>query len=150
MRRKHNLNLVFILFSILSVLFVTGCENIIFGGNIKDSVENDVQVTYKFYEFEDLKSEHNDVKYIIGRTAVAEDFPGFEHADTIIIGWRYFMNPETGRTIMPANFYTDERLNITSCNSTACSFICFVGKKMLHHFCNKLRNRNRTYRNRRR
>ena len=114
MRRKHNLNLVFILFSILSVLFVTGCENIIFGGNIKDSVENDVQVTYKFYEFEDLKSEHNDVKYIIGRTAVAEDFPGFEHADTIIIGWRYFMNPETGRTIMPANFYTDERLNITS------------------------------------
>lgn len=113
MRRIIKNKILTAIFLILSLFYITSCDDIIFGGNIKESLSNDIQVTYQFYEYQDLAAAHQDVSYVIGRSAMAEDFPVYEHEDTLLAGWRYFYNPDTGRTVMPSNFLTDEKENIT-------------------------------------
>ena len=113
-RKKAYTWLKIFLFSIVSVLIFTGCDNILFDGDIKNQVANDIKVTYSFYEYYDLDSDHKDVDFIIGRSASEKDFPVCEHEESMITGWHYFMNPDTGREIMPSNFITDEKSNITA------------------------------------
>ena len=113
MRRIIKNKILTAIFLILSLFYITSCDDIIFGGNIKDSLSSDIQVTYQFYEYQDLASAHQDVLYVIGRSAMEQDFPVFEHEESLLTGWRYFYNPDTGRTVMPSNFLTDEKDNIT-------------------------------------
>ncbi len=111
-RRHSKLNLI--LFFSLTWLFCTiisGCENFIFGGNLREELEKDLSVTYSFYEYPQDNSNHIDVKFLIGRDIYCERFPTLEREDEVFVGWEFYKNPETGSLIPPEYLQYDESHN---------------------------------------
>jgi len=80
-----------------------------FNGDIRTQLEEDIGVTYSFYEYPDLESQHIDQTLITGKTISNSRFPVYEHEDTLLVGWQYLCNSQTGSTEMPDYFTFNEK-----------------------------------------
>ena len=96
-----------LLFSLL--LLFSGCDNLNFGGDIRDQINDDLSVIYRFYEYPDKNSKHKDLRLMTGKSISEKDFPKFEHEDTLLVGWQYLKNYNTDRTTLPSNFKTNQK-----------------------------------------
>ncbi len=111
--KQYKLIPLFILILLSSVCAVIiSCEDfslndINFGGDLRAQIKKDLAVTYTFYEYQNTTSSHIDKVFITGKTVSESSFPKYTHDDTLLVGWQYFKNPETGSTKMPSNFKTN-------------------------------------------
>ncbi len=112
---KKRTILLTLLISLFGVLFLfSSCEGIIFEGDInfngdlKTQVQNDVSVTFSFYEYHDLNSSHQDISLYMGKYLWWEDFPVYEHKDQILAGWKYFSTTSEANYI-PDNIERNEQ-----------------------------------------
>ncbi len=105
----------YLFFTIILFIF-TACEgfNFEFNGDLRAHIEEDVGVTYSFYEYPDLNSQHIDKILITGKTISNSDFPSYVHDDTLLVGWQYLCNSETGSKQMPNYFTFNEKNYINS------------------------------------
>ena len=111
-RNFHSHLIKKILTLLLPLLLLISCDgfenfdltDLDMGGDIRSQLSSDLSVTYSFYEYNDLNSNHIDKVYITGKSISESSFPKFEHEDTIIVGWNYLRNNKTGSTSMPSNY----------------------------------------------
>ena len=89
------------LFSILLVF--TGCENIQFNQSFREQLDEDLSVTYKFYETYDFTGNYTERTYYSGKTLYTSDFPVYYHDDELLVGWQYLGNK------IPSNIKIDEK-----------------------------------------
>lgn len=100
-------------FTILLLIF-TGCEgfnlsDINFGGDLRSQLQDDLNVNYTFYEYNDPESYHEDVGFMTGRTITEKDFPKYEHEETMITGWVYNQKGEEEEENLPPNFRKNKK-----------------------------------------
>ena len=111
-----------LLFSLL--LLFSGCDSIgsdfDFNGDLRNKVQNDTSVTFTFYEYPDVKSQHKDVTIYTGKTLKKEDFPIFEHEDQYFVGFKYF-NTSRKSDKIPSNIKTDENGIVQSISAATAS-----------------------------
>lgn len=99
---------------LLSILFVSGCDNLNFGGDIRGQLDNDLGVKYIFYETDDPKASRVVKSFTTGKTVTDSAFPKFVQDDNLLVGWKYYKNSITGSTKMPSTFSTNQKGYITS------------------------------------
>ena len=98
-----NLKIVFpVLF--LSLFIFSGCDTIIFGGDLRVKLEEDIGVDFYFYEYPDTNSQCINKRLILGKNVSPSVFPTYEHETEFLVGWRYLENPENGSTTTPDNY----------------------------------------------
>ena len=115
-RSKIQLSLFF---TILQLLLFSGCDgfsfsDIDFNGDIRVQLDEDIGVTYSFYEYPDLTSQHIDKRLITGKTVSDSIFPEYVHEDTLLVGWQYLCNSDTGSTELPPYFSYNQKNYISS------------------------------------
>ena len=95
-----------ILFSFLLVL--TGCENIEFNHSFREQLDEDLSVTYTFYETYDNTGNFTKLKFFTGKTIYPSEFPVYTHDDELLVGWQYLGNQ------IPKNISLDKKEYISS------------------------------------
>ncbi len=91
------------------LFFIFSCENFTFNGDLRETLNEDVGTKISFYEYPEDTSSHIDKVFLIGKEIDQNQFPKYEHEDTMIAGWQYYKNPNSGSTKMPDNFYTSRK-----------------------------------------
>ena len=89
------------------LLLLTSCEGfngINFNENIKEKINEDLAVTYHFYEYPDLNSSHIDRVFMISKTVSSSSFPKFVQDENILVGWQYMKEGQTTDVQLPKNF----------------------------------------------
>lgn len=114
---KQSLKIISVIFS--SVVFFTACDNSLnFNLSLREQLNQELSITYNFYEYPDITSYHEDKQFIAGKTISSSVFPKFTHDDELLVGWQYLGNQEAGSTelpdVLPSNFYTNEKNYISS------------------------------------
>ena len=111
---KHSKIKLSLFFTILLLILFSSCDglnfdDIDFGGDLRVQLEEDIGVTYSFYEYPDLASQHIDQILITGKTITDSRFPEYVHDDTLLVGWQYLCNSDTGSTEMPDYFTFNQK-----------------------------------------
>ncbi len=115
MRKLLDNRQFFFFLLIISLLLFSTCDNFSFGEDLRSRVEDDVSVTYTFYEYPDLKANHISKKYLTGKYINKESFPLFVHEDDeMIAGWLYLKNYNKPDAKLPQNIYTNRKNYINS------------------------------------
>lgn len=111
---KQSSTSILILFSFLFLF--TGCDNVLFQKSIREQLEQELSVTYNFYEYDDFNSPLREKKFLTGKLIYSSSFPTFTHTDTIIAGWKYLGDKDNTAPVLPSNFYLNEKDYITAIN----------------------------------
>lgn len=110
--------LIFLLLIIFSSCEGMSLSDIKFGEDIRTQIEDDLAVTYSFYEYPDAEASHIDKVFITGRTIDKSSFPAYVHEDTLLVGWQYFtqeeLEAESTTKKLPSNFSLDKKGYISS------------------------------------
>ncbi len=85
-----------------------------FNGDIRQQITKDLSVTYSFYEYPTLSSNHIDIDLITGRMYYESSFPEYEHEEQLLVGWNYLQNNVTGSTELPSYYSLNEKGYISS------------------------------------
>lgn len=109
------------LFSLICFLFfsVISCEGFSFGdidfnGDIRSQIQNDLSVTYSFYEYPLTTASHIDKVFITGKTISEGSYPSFVHETELLVGWHYYPEPDGASDDLPSNFYLNEKNYVSS------------------------------------
>ena len=116
-RSKNTLTLLILAF--LISIGVISCEgfnfsDIDFNGDIRSQIQNDLSVTYSFYEYPTLTASHIDKNFITGKTISEGSFPKFEHEEELLVGWHYFPVGLSESTPIPSNFILNGKNYVSS------------------------------------
>lgn len=85
-----------------------------FNGDLRQQITEDLSVTYSFYEYPTLSSNHIDKNLITGRKYYESSFPEYEHEEQLLVGWNYLQNNVTGSTELPSYYSLNEKGYISS------------------------------------
>ena len=95
--------LLTVLFS--SILLFTGCENFSFGEDLCEQLDEDLSVTYSFYEDFNFASVPEDLKFMTGKTITPSQFPIFTREQELLVGWKYLGNQVPSNVHINSNEY---------------------------------------------
>ncbi len=90
-------------FLLLIISILTGCENLQFNQSFREQLDEDLSVTYKFYETFDFTGNYTERTFYTGNTIYSSDFPVYTHEDELLVGWQYLGNQ------IPSNVKLNER-----------------------------------------
>ena len=90
-------------FLLLIITILTGCENVQFNQSFREQLDEDLSVTYKFYETFDFTGNYTERTFYTGNTIYSSDFPVYTHEDELLVGWQYLGNQ------IPSNVKLNER-----------------------------------------
>ncbi len=107
-----------LLLSILFLFLFSSCDNLNFGKSLRDQVEDDLGVTYSFYEEPDIKATRVNKKFITGKRITNKDFPKFERENDMVAGWLYLKNYNKPESKLPSNFITNRKNYISEVTVT--------------------------------
>ncbi len=117
---KRSKNILTLLISVFLIsIGVISCEgfnfsDIDFNGDIRSQIQNDLSVTYSFYEYPVLTANHIDKNFITGKTISEGSFPKFEHEEELLVGWHYFAGENSETAAVPSNFSFNHKNYISS------------------------------------
>lgn len=110
MKKICNRNkLLFILITVL--FFFSSCDNLTLdrSGYFYNHLKDEFSITYKFYEYPDLSSNHIDKDFVLGKTVTDASFPVYEHEDSFLVGWQYLTSSGSTSSSLPANFFVNQK-----------------------------------------
>ena len=113
LKKSLSLLLSFLLFILISCDGFN-LQDINFNENIRTQLQNDLAVTYSFYELPDLTSSHIDKVYMMGKTVTESSFPKYTQENKLLVGWGYMKDGQTEGVTLPSNFTLNQKNYISS------------------------------------